>query len=472
MSPATVWLLAAVGLVTLSGGGAPGMAASSTRQPDSRALARGAWEPVNRGPASSSPGDPCPGCLRAGAHSVDVTPPVGVPLAGYGEFGRRRLVPDLLGLHPYAFWFKPSRGVHQPLKARALVLERGQVRVLWIAVDLIGVSPVLVSDLKSRLVAEGLSYSAVIVAASHTHSGPGGFARSGLFGFLALDRFVPEVADHLLRGMVEAARQAELKKIPARVGGGSGVATGIAVSRLNLPLDPEVGVLKVVAADGAPLALLWNYAVHGTALGWNNLLFSGDLMGVAAQRLERSLGVPVLYTNGAVADVSPARHGLEGAEALGEALAREVRAVWDRVKPGGRSTLSTLKEPFELPKPRLTLRNCVGHWVPRSVTVGLGWAMTQTSELVAVAVGDHAWLTIPGELESRLGQEVKAAGRGFFQGTFVVGLANDYLGYLLTQEAYRRPSYIGCVSLFGERAGERVTARAKALIRRLGESGR
>lgn len=465
MSPGTVGFFAALGLFALSSSGQPGFAAPRRVDPGAPGLAHEAQRPF-----PSSHRRKCPGGLRAGAGEADMTPPVGVPLAGYGGLGRRLLIPDLLDRYPYTFWFKPSRGVDLPIMARALVLECAEVRVLWMAVDLVGVDPRLVADLRSRLAADGLSYAALIVAASHTHSGPGGFARSRLFGFLALDRFVPEIADRLVQGMVRAARQAEFRKIPVRVGGGSGEASGIATSRLDLPLDSEVGVLKVMAADGAPVALLWNYAVHGTALGKENLRLSGDLMGVAAQRLERSLRVPALYTNGAVGDVSPARHGPEGAAALGEALAREVRAVWDRVTPEAESTLSVLVEPLKLPAPTLALRGCLGGWVPRSVTVSLGWALPERSELVGVAVGAHAWLTIPGELQTQLGQEVKAEGRRVFRSTFVVGLTNDYLGYFLTREAYRRVGYIECASFYGETAGEVVTERAKILLRRLGQS--
>ncbi len=470
MRPGTVRFLATLGLLALSSAGQPGFAAPAGGPLGARELPHGAGVPTaGESAIQFSRLKECPDCLRAGAARLDITPPVGVPLAGYGGLGRRLLVPDL---YPYTFWFKPSRGVHLPIMARALVLERGGVRVLWVAVDLVGVDAQLVTDLKSRLASEGLSYSAVIVAASHTHSGPGGFARSKLFGFLALDRFVPEIAERLLQGMVRAARAAELRQIPVRVGGGSGEVTGITRSRLQLPLDPEVGVLKVSALDGAPVALLWNYAVHGTALGKDNLRLSGDLMGVAAQRVERSLGVPALYTNGAVADVSPARHGLDAAEALGEALAREVLAVWGRVTPEPESTLSVLIEPFKLPAPRLTLRSCLGRWIPRSLTLGLGWALPESSELVGVGVGAHAWLAIPGELQTQLGQEVKAEGRRFFRDAFVVGLANDYLGYFLTQEASRRVSYIACASLYGEAAGKIVTERAKALLRRLGQPRR
>jgi len=403
--------------------------------------------------------------LQAGAATVEIALPPGVPLAG-GGVGRRLLVPDILQRYPLVFWLKPSREVHVPARARALLLEQGATRLLWIAVDLVAIDPQLIDDLRARLASVGLDYTAIALAASHTHSGPGGFARSPLFEFLTLDRYVPQIAERLVEDMARAARQAELRKAPARVGGGSRVVAGIGRSRLGLDLDEELGVLKIFKQDGSPVALVWNFAVHGTTLRNDPVRLSGDLMGVASQRLERSLGVPVLYTNGAVADVSPARHRLEGAESLGEELARAVQEVWTRVGPEPESALQVRIEPIELPRPRLVLRSCLARWVPPSITLDLAWALPERAELLGIVIGGHAVVTMPGELQTRLGQEIKEAGRGKFRSTSVV-FANNYLGYFMTPEASVQVGPIQCGSLYGETAGDRLVAGAKALLRKL-----
>jgi hypothetical protein len=395
--------------------------------------------------------------------------PTGVPLAGYGGMARRLLVPDLLQRYPYAFWFKPGTGVHDPLRARALVLESGERRILWVTADLIAADADMLSELKGRLAVRGLRYDAIILGASHTHSGPGAFSRSRLFGFIALDSLVPEVRELILEALAQAAERAESKKVPARIGTGRGEVRGVTASRVGLPLDPEVGVLKVVRTDGAPIALLWNYAIHGTVLGRSNLLLSGDVMGAASQELERVLGVPALYTNGAVGDVSPALHGWPAVQTIGGALAQEILATWDRVPPERAAPIRAVTERFSLPPPRLSLRNCLGRWVPGWLTVGLGWAFPAHSEMVGVAVGESAWVTIPGELQTRLGQTVKAEGRRLFRYVFVLGLSNDYRGYFLTPEEYRRPGYIACASLYGETGGSVVTERAVETLRKLRE---
>lgn len=407
--------------------------------------------------------------LLAGAAAMEIAAPTGVPLAGYGGAGRRLLIPDILNRYPYAFWFKPGAGTHDPVMARALVLQSGERRVLWLTADLVAVEPDLVSELSERLRARGRRYDVVILSASHTHSGPGAFSRSRLFGFVALDRLVPEIRELILEALTRAAVHADTARAPARVGTGRGEVTGVTRSRVGLPLDPEVGVLKVVRADGRPIALVWNFAIHGTALGPSNLLLSADVMGAASGVVEAALGVPALYTNGAGGDVSPALHGWPGVATIAGALSREVLATWDRTPLERAAPLRVLSERLSLPRPRLSLRNCLGRWVPGWLTVGIGWVFPTESEMVGLAVGESAWVTIPGELQTGLGQTVKAEGRRLFRHAFVMGLSNDYRGYFLAPAEYGRPSYIACASLYGETGGRVVAERAMEILRKLRE---
>ena len=185
--------------------------------------------------------------------------------------------------------------------ARALVLDTGAERLLWVAVDLVATDPALVGEVRARTAAAGHAYSTVIVSASHTHSGPGAYADSAFWGFLAADRESPAVRKVIVDGMERAAREAERRRAPARLAWGKTTVTGVTTSRLDQPLDPELGFLKVTAGDGRPVALVWNYAVHGTALGRAHSLLSGDLMAEASARLERDTGAPALFVNGAYA---------------------------------------------------------------------------------------------------------------------------------------------------------------------------
>jgi hypothetical protein len=89
------------------------------------------------------------------------------------------------------------------------------------------------------------------------------------------------------------------------------------------------------------------------------------------------------------------------------------------------------------------------------------------TELIAGRLGDIGWVTVPGELQSLLGEAIKRAGRPELARVFVAGLSNGYLGYFLTPRDYRRVTYVACASLYGPEAGSRLTDAAEDLVRQL-----
>lgn len=405
--------------------------------------------------------------LTAGASSLEVALPAGTPLGGYGGFPRRAWVPDFLARSPNTFWFNPSSGIHDPLRVRALALASGDLTVIWLTVDLVAIDPTMVAELRARLASGGGAAPILIVSASHTHSGPGAYADSTFWAIIAVDRVSPAVRKAILDGMQKAADEALRRRGPALLAWGKTTVEGVATSRLRQPLDPELGLLKVMGADGRPVALVWNYAIHGTALGRSNGLLSGDLMADASARLERDTGTPVLFVNGAAGDVSPREHGWAGVENAGAALASAALSAWRTLLPRRDMTLSAVLGDVSLPAPALSLRNCTDSWVPQAWRLGLAWTLPRSAGLTAVRIGGTAWVTIPGELQTRLGLDIKRAGRRAFEETFVAGYSNDYLGYLLTRGDYQEPSYIACGSFYGESGGAIVRDSAVELLGRL-----
>src|SRR5437016_1282221 len=73
----------------------------------------GCQHPATRPSASSA--------LRIGAAELDITPPIGHRMAGY-------------------FDERFATGVHDPLKAKAIVLQQGSEQIALVFCDLVGVS--------------------------------------------------------------------------------------------------------------------------------------------------------------------------------------------------------------------------------------------------------------------------------------------------------------------------------------------
>ena len=99
-----------------------------------------------------------PGSLRAGVGKADITPRTGFYLGGWTRQDRT------------------AQGQHTRLFSRALVLERGGRKVALVQVDLFMVPAGLVQHIGERLADRGLSERNILISASHTHSGPGGYA--------------------------------------------------------------------------------------------------------------------------------------------------------------------------------------------------------------------------------------------------------------------------------------------------------
>jgi len=410
----------------------------------------------------------CADCVSAGAASETLRVPPGTPLAGYGAMKRRLLFPDVFGRDPHAFWFKPSTGERDPLVARALVLEAGATRLAWVALDLIAVDGTFTRALRARLERAGVPRTTVIVSASHTHSGPGAFIDSAVMGFIAVDRFELDVRDAILASAVSAIQRADRAKTPALAAAVSVSAPAVTVSRLGRAVDPEIVVLKLTALDGSPKALLWNFAIHGTMLSATNLRLSGDVMGLASARLEQKLGVPALFVNGAVADVSPARHGEAAMVDTAAALAAAVEDGWSRARPAPVTTLRVAERTVRLPAAAVSLERCFGAWVPSFFAIPLGGAMPRAVSLVAAALGETAWVTFPGELQTALGQAIKREAHARFASVAVAGLSNDYLGYFTTVGDARAGTYVACAMVYRRTTGGCLTEAAIGLLRGLG----
>ena len=227
--------------------------------------------------------------LRAGAARVEITPAPGVELMGYGLRS------------------EPSRGVHDPLYARALYLG-GEQDLLLASVELCLITPEQAAGLRARIAeGTGIARERIVVTCTHTHSGP----ETGLTA-RARGREAPGYEGEIFGGVVEAARQAHTRQRPARFGWSRTQAFIGRNRRLqDGPIEPEVRVLRVDAADGETLAVAFHHGCHGTVLGHENLEISGDWPGLSAARIEAATGGVALFLLGAHGDVDPRTRGLK-----------------------------------------------------------------------------------------------------------------------------------------------------------------
>lgn len=374
------------------------------------------------------------GELRAGVGREEITPPVGTPLAGYGaRLGRA------------------STGVHDPIHAKALVLDDGATRLAIVTTDMCGITPEI-----TRRVAEEAGFPAerLLLCGSHTHSGPGAYSRAP-FAFLVLGPYRESVFSHLVRGIAAALKQAVADLQPASLAVGETELPGFMRNRRGRAIkDPALWLLRVDTRAGRPLAALVNLTAHGTVLGHQNLEFSGDWMAFTQSLMEQEVpGLTALYANGAEGDISPnirkGEESFEGARRHGEKGARAALRLYAELKPAAGVRLGSKAMRLDLPQ---TMRS------------GLLGTEKQTF-LQWLSIDDALLVAVPGEMITQLGLALKAhARRQGFAHPAIFGLANDHLGYFLTRAEMQRGGYESTVAFHGEGFGEELTLALAGLI--------
>ncbi|HEX8203910.1 MAG TPA: neutral/alkaline non-lysosomal ceramidase N-terminal domain-containing protein, partial [Isosphaeraceae bacterium] len=262
---------------------------------------------------------------KAGAARAAITPEGPIWMAGY------------------AARTHPSEGALHDLWAKALVLEdpRGQ-RAALVTLDLCGIDRALSRAVRDALNAQyALPRERVVLACSHTHSGP--VVGSNLITMYPLDdaqrRRVAAYTETLDEAIVGVVGRAIAALAPAELAWETGRADFAVNRRANAqaeaatlrerialqgPVDHDVPVLRVAGADGAVRAVVCGYACHCTVL--NGYELSGDYAGFAQVALEEAHpGAVALFVAGCGGDQNPLPRGtVEHARGYGRQLAEAV----------------------------------------------------------------------------------------------------------------------------------------------------
>ena len=434
--------------------------------------------------------------LRAGAASVDITPFVGGPMAGYGAR------------------VKGSETIDDALYSKALVLDDGTVRMALIANDLIGVDVSLVERVRWLVEGEiGIPREHVLICGTHTHFGPGVQTPSELE-----DPFNQAYREVLIRKMVTAVQLANDGLRAARIGASTGKAEGVSFNRrllrpdgtvqtvymLPLPdpalqfqsVDPEVRVLRVDDREGCPIASVVNFACHPVSSSRDRFYaITADYPGYATRLVESQEGGVCLFALGCAGNIVPIERspwarrkvGLSvGSEALkvfqwiGMSEEASLKVAWKRVDLPLRDMPSVEEAQREVEDKRAALDQAKAEGMPVEelgklvAEVGrvehrlllakrAGGATALPTEVQVFRIGDIVVVGLPGEVFFEFGKTIKK--RSGHEHTMVISLSNDYPGYVPTSEAYAQGGYEANSTLFAPGAGEQLAEEALEAIR-------
>ena len=389
--------------------------------------------------------------LRAAAVKVDITPQNSQWLLGYQA--------------------RQSNGVHDNIYHRVLALEAGGTPFYLISTDVCLFSPnffdSVMRELQNRT---GIDPAHVWWSVTHTHAapelGPPDMYKA-LLGRSDHD-WDREYTAFATSALIEAVKTARGKLEPARLS----FATTTANANINRrardvdgkislglnpdgPVDRQVNLLRLTRPDGSPIALVVNYAMHGTVMSGQNLKISGDAPGVVASYLEEQLGGTVLYVNGAAGNIAPiysvyadpsSGHLSQFKVLLGD---RVLAAVHSMAAGTDRVVIRHGQQVVE------TARREDLVWPDELGTYAISSRERLKLPVRFVAINDTVIWSAPVEMFCEIAMNIRE--RSPFKQTFYFGYTNGWFGYLPTARGFEEGGYEPKTSPFTAQAESDLT---------------
>ena len=279
--------------------------------------------------------------FQVGIGRADITPPVGTLMMGYTPA-------------------RPCESIHDRLNITVFLLVDGDTRALIASADLCNIKgEASVNVRKAMAEAANVPYENIIIACTHTHSGPHTVRDPDEPPYFVRSILIPAAA--------QAAKEAAENLKPAQMGYGT-VESKVAINRRHLredgkvllgqnpygPMDPTMTVIAFREPDGTPIGNLIHYGCHNTGSG-NNKAVTRDWCGVAVDRLEALSKGVTAFINGGAGDCGPrlpnggTTGDLQMAQELGGMAACDAAAAWRSIRQWHTPHLHTIYQDIRLP---------------------------------------------------------------------------------------------------------------------------
>ncbi|MHC4474360.1 MAG: neutral/alkaline ceramidase [Planctomycetota bacterium] len=263
-----------------------------------------------------------------------------------------------LGTAGYGIGVKTT-GIHTRLYSRAFIIGDSDKRVVYVSAELLFITPPLSLGVLEKLqqtYGELYTKDNVMLTATHTHSGPGGYCGYALYD-IGIGGFDKQNYNAIVNGIYQSIVRAHNSLAPGRMKINQGDLDGVSMNRsedaynknedrVNYEdnIDKKMLLLRLEGMDGKEIGMINWFAVHPTNIGNKNKLISSDNKGYASFYFEKSKKTDYLAENtfvGAFAqsnagDVSPnlwghpdGKHDYERMEIIGNKLLDKANKLYD-----------------------------------------------------------------------------------------------------------------------------------------------
>ncbi len=214
-----------------------------------------------------------------------------------------------VGMMGFAETDQKTEGIYMRLWSRAFVIGDGTRRVVFVSADLGMIFQSVKQGVSARIAADPelapyYNEENVLLSATHTHSGPGGYSHYFMYNVTTLG-FIRENYEIIVDGIYRSIKRAHRNLAPGRILINQGELANASMNRSPLAyennpewekaqyttnVDTTMTLLRLQKADGTDIGMINWFAVHPTSIGPSNRLIGGDNKGLASYLFEKDGG--------------------------------------------------------------------------------------------------------------------------------------------------------------------------------------
>ncbi len=412
--------------------------------------------------------------LTAGSATVEIIPLPKVPLAGYSARDP-----------------KSSTGAIDKVFAKAITISNGAQTITLLSADILLPLPQLINAVIQQT---NLKRNQIYFSATHTHSGPGGYA-SGIVETMSMGRFSQKQFDILVNALSSATMKSRKNLQPVslkytRLRLTQTYANQFIHNQLNHDQNTHnsIHTLELIKNENAKrLATLVTFSAHPTFHGRLNRETSGDYPSVLMRELEPLLGGDVIFSAGAVGGMLPKANG---------------KRVKRNIKNGNKQIAEMTKSLATLIGKNLNKNSIADDTVLKSISTWQTASATIQSEIIPVSlpfasfrisdnmrlspllinsifhdndtyihalkIGGIFFLAYPADYAGELATSLEDWGNKNDAYPWTTSFNGEYIGYVMPSKHYDAHHYtVRDVSFFGRWSGDYFLRISEEIISQL-----
>ena len=378
----------------------------------------------------------CGDTLKVGWARVNITPPPGTPLAGYGK--RRGM---------------KYSAVHDSVWVRTFAFDNGISQAYFVTLDMLIAPMSVAAELEGKYESIGLSPEQVYLTATHTHTSFGGWGKK-LAGRIMAGKYRKEVVRQTSMHIIQSIKLAQADLQSVRVGYGTANVAAFVRNRLTnseAHRDTTIRFLKFEKQTGEQ-AILCTFSAHPTILPSRQPILSGDYPSVLVQQMEQKVDFAAFSAGAVGSHAAKYTHGdsFESTEEVGVGLATAILAAAAKTNPTYTSDLQVQRLPLYLSEPQWRIGE------NKRLAPGLFYTFfgRYDTYLNRLQVGNTVLLGVPADYSGEFMPALEAQAAKKRYNVIVTGFNGSYLGYIIPDQHYGLRKYEArAMNFYGPTAG-------------------